>query len=128
VLPVEEASDTDAPIPELVERPRTSPLPLEKLQKQLKWEKQLPERYVVASSPSLNSLELQVSIQTTDTGEVHSTKAFLDCGAMGMFANSDFVKRKCLTTRMLSCPIPVYNVDGSPNEAGSIKEVVDVVL
>jgi hypothetical protein len=45
-----------------------------------------------------------------------------------MFANSDFVKRKRLTTRLLSRPIPVYNVDRSTNEAGSITEVVDVVL
>ena len=33
-----------------------------------------------------------------------------------------------LTTRALQRPVPVYNVDGTPNEAGSIKEVVDLVL
>jgi hypothetical protein len=31
-------------------------------------------------------------------------------------------------TRALQRPIPVYNVDGTLNEAGSIKEVVDLVL
>src|SRR6267154_4076562 len=30
--------------------------------------------------------------------------------------------------RTLSHPIPVYNIDGTLNEAGSIHEVVDVVL
>ena len=35
---------------------------------------------------------------------------------------------KGINTRSISRPIPVYNVDGSPNEAGQILEVVDVVL
>ncbi|KNZ78756.1 hypothetical protein J132_10244, partial [Termitomyces sp. J132] len=33
-----------------------------------------------------------------------------------------------LTTHPLSCPIPVYNVDGMLNEASSIHSVVDLVL
>jgi hypothetical protein len=33
-----------------------------------------------------------------------------------------------ITTRTLSRPILVYNIDGTLNEAGSIQEVVDVVL
>ena len=33
-----------------------------------------------------------------------------------------------MNTRTLSRNIPVFNVDGSPNEAGRISEVVDVVL
>jgi len=33
-----------------------------------------------------------------------------------------------LHTRNLSKPIPVYNVDGTLNEAGSITEVVDLIL
>jgi len=35
---------------------------------------------------------------------------------------------KGINTRSISHPIPVYNVDGSPNEAGQISEVVDIVL
>jgi len=35
---------------------------------------------------------------------------------------------KGINTRSISRPIPVYNVDGFPNEAGQISEVVDVVL
>jgi len=33
-----------------------------------------------------------------------------------------------MNTRTLSRNIPVFNVDSSPNEAGQISEVVDVVL
>jgi hypothetical protein len=37
------------------------------------------------------------------------------------------VKTNQLTTRTLFIPIPVFNVDGTPNEAGLITEVVDLV-
>jgi len=35
---------------------------------------------------------------------------------------------KGINTRSISCPIPVYNMNGSPNEADQISEVVDMVL
>ena len=35
---------------------------------------------------------------------------------------------KGINTQSISCPILVYNVDGSPNEAGQISKVVDVIL
>jgi len=59
---------------------------------------------------------------------MHSVKALLDSGATGNFIDRDFVRTKGINTRSFSCPIPVYNVDGSPNEAGQISEVVDIVL
>jgi hypothetical protein len=58
----------------------------------VKWEKQLPECYMVATNPSSNSFELKISIQTTDTGEVHTTATLLDSGATGLFMNSEFIK------------------------------------
>jgi len=74
------------------------------------------------------SLLLPVEIGTTDTSELHSVKALLDSRATGSFINRDFVRSKGMNTRTLSRNIPVFNVDGSPNEAGQISEVVDVVL
>jgi len=59
---------------------------------------------------------------------VHSVKALLDSGATGNFIDQDFVRTKGINTRSISRPIPVYNVDGSSNEADQISEVVDVVL
>ena len=59
---------------------------------------------------------------------MHSVKALLDSRAMGNFIDKDFVHMKGISTQSISCPIPVYNVDGSPNEAGQISEVVDIVL
>jgi len=63
-----------------------------------------------------------------DTSELHSVKALLDCRATGSFIDRDFVHLKGINTWTLSCNIPIFNVDGSPNEAGQISEVVDIVL
>jgi len=64
------------------------------------------------------SLLLLVEIGTTDTSELHSVKALLNCGATGSFIDRDFVHLKGMNTWTLSCNIPVFNVDGSSNEAG----------
>jgi len=69
-----------------------------------------------------------VEIGTTDTSELHSVKALLDSRATGSFIDRDFVHSKGINTRTLSRNIPVFNVDGSPNETGQISEVVDVLL
>ena len=53
-----------------------------------------------------------------DTSELHSVKALLDSGATRSFINWDFVCLKGINTQTLSHNIPVFNVDGSPNEAG----------
>jgi len=63
-----------------------------------------------------------------DTSELHSVKALLDCRATGSFIDRDFVRSKEMNTRTLSRNIPVFNVNGSPNKAGQISEVVDIVL
>ena len=67
-------------------------------------------------------------MQTTDMGDIHLTKGLLDCGASDMFMSSDFVKWKHLMTKLLTHPIPVYNVNGTLNKAGSISKVINVML
>jgi len=59
-----------------------SPTPFRYLRK---WECQLPKEYVLASVPGSESLMVKVEIQTTDTGEIKSTPALVDCGATGQF-------------------------------------------
>jgi len=63
-----------------------------------------------------------------DTLEEASTEAMVDTGSTRDFIDRDFVEKAKLPTRKLSQPIPVYNVDGTPNEAGSIDRVVDVIM
>ena len=83
----------------------------------------------------IRSLELDVKcimlpihLKTTDTMEETSTEAMVDTSATGDFIDQDFVTRAKLLTCKLSQLILVHNVDRTLNEAGSIHEVVDVVM
>jgi len=60
--------------------------------------------------------------------ELYSVEALLDCRATRSLIDRDFVHSKGMNTQTLSHNIPVFNVNGSPNEAGQISEMVDVVL
>jgi Retroviral aspartyl protease len=72
--------------------------------------------------------ELSIARQTTDMGEVFLTATLLDCGATDKFIHSNFMKRNRIMTRLLSQPIPIYNMDGTLNKAGSITKVVKMML
>jgi len=93
-----------------------------------RWEWRLSHRYVVASTPLKNSLHLKIEIVIMDTQQLISFMALLDCGATGLFVDQSFVDQNRITTRTLSHPIPIYNIDRTLNKTGSIHEVVDVVL
>ncbi len=71
---------------------------------------------------------LLIHLKTTDTMEEASSEAMVNTGATGDFIDQDFVRNAKLLTCKLSQPIPVYNVDGALNEAGSIHEVVDMIM
>ncbi|KNZ73238.1 hypothetical protein J132_00425 [Termitomyces sp. J132] len=47
---------------------------------------------------------------------------------MGLFLDSEFIKRHGLTMQPLPKPIPVYNIDRMPNKVSEISSVVDLVL
>ena len=101
-------------------RPRTPP--------KKKWERRLPRQYIVASSPGANSLDIDVEIETTDTGIKRAVKALVDCGATGQFMDKEWARANKISTRSLPHPIPVFNVDGTPNKAGKIDKITDMVL
>ena len=69
-----------------------------------------------------------MEIRTIDTSELYSVKALLDCRATRSLVDRDFVCLRGMNTQTLSRNILVFNVNSSPNEAGQISEVVDVVL
>ena len=94
-----------------------------------KWEKALLEKFTITTLEATpNSLKLKVEIETTDTAEKNSITALLDSGAAGEFINRQYAKSCQLNLVKLTQPILVYNIDGSPNEAGSITEVVNLLL
>src|SRR3979490_2479193 len=72
-------------------------------------------------------MRVPLKVLSVDTGRPLAIDALLDSGATGMFIDIEFVWAKRLKTRRLPRAIPVYNIDGTPNEAGSIKEEVDLI-
>jgi hypothetical protein len=55
-------------------------------------------------------------------------QALIDCGATGCFIDIEWAKLNNIPTRPLTNPIPVYNFDGTANDAGMITDITDVVL
>ena len=125
VLTIEDPNTIDS---ELVDAPSPIPLISTPLCKP-KWKKRLPKLLSISALDARGtSLLLPVEIKTTDTSELHSVEALLDCRATRSLIDRDFVHSKGMNTQTLSHNIPVFNVNGSPNEAGQISEMVDVVL
>jgi len=125
VLTIEDPNTIDS---ELVDVPPLFPLHPALLRKP-KWERRLPKLLSISAlDVRETSLLLLVEIGTMDTSKLYSVKALLDSGATESFIDRDFVRSKEINTWALSRNILVFNIDGSPNEAGQISEVVDVLL
>jgi len=124
-LTIEDPNTIDS---ELVDAPPLVPLVLAPLCKP-KWERKLPKLFLISALDARGtSLLLPVEIGTTDMSKLHSIKALLDSGATKSLIDRDFICSKGMNTQTLSHNIPVFNIDGSPNKAGQISEVVNVVL
>ena len=94
-----------------------------------KWERLLPKQFTIAATEnSPTSLKLKVKIETTDMAEKNSVMSLVDCRATGEFIDRHYAKSQHFTLVKLTRPIPVYNVNGTANEAGSITEVVNLIL
>jgi len=125
VLTIEDPNTIDS---ELVDASSLVPL-VSALLRKPKWERRLPKLFSISALDVRGtSLLLPVEIGTTDTSELHSVEALLDSGVTRSLIDRDFVRSKGINTQTLSHNIPVFNVDGSPNKAGQIFEVVDIVL
>jgi predicted aspartyl protease len=74
------------------------------------------------------SLAVDVEIESTDTAVKRRTQALIDCGATGCFIDIEWAKLNNIPTCPLTKLIPVYNVDGTANDAGAITDIADVVL
>src|SRR5260370_4687161 len=80
------------------------------------------------SKNSLCSLNIQVKLTSLTSLASVSTSMLLDSGATGMFINQSFMQKHQLETTPLPQPILVCNVNGSPNENGSVMGEVHVTL
>jgi len=90
-----------------------------------------PAHFALSQSASLSTFCLPPStppsVPLRPTPPIPSGGIPIDVDA-GNFIDKDFVCMKGISTWNISHPIPVFNMDGSSNEAGQISEVVDVVL
>jgi len=114
-LTIENSNTIDS---ELVDVPPLTP-PILALLRKPKWERRLSKLFSISALDARGtSLLLLVEIGTMDTSELHSVKALLDSRATRSFIDRNFVRSKGINTWTLSCNIPVFNVNGSPNKAG----------
>jgi hypothetical protein len=74
------------------------------------------------------SLAVDVEIESMDTAVKRCTQALIDCGATGCFIDIEWAKLNNIPTCPLTNPIPVYNIDGTANDAGAITDIADVIL
>ena len=88
----------------------------------------IPPSIRVLSEDPRRATEVKIRIQSPRTGATHAGTALLDSGATGMFMDPSFARDNKLDVRALPLSIPVYNVDGSLNEMGAIREEADVIL
>jgi hypothetical protein len=74
------------------------------------------------------SLMVDVEIESTDTTVKRCTQALIDCGATGCFIDIEWAKLNNIPTCPLTKPIPVYNIDGTANDANAITDIADIIL
>ena len=70
-----------------------------------------------------NSLKLKMEIETTDTAQKRSVMTLVDSGTTGECIDWDYAKICGFNLIKLTQLIPVYNVDGTPNNNSSITSV-----
>jgi hypothetical protein len=73
-------------------------------------------------------LAVDVEIESTDTAVKQRTQALIDCSATGCFIDIEWAKLNNIPTCPLTNPIPVYNVNSTANDTGTITDIADVIL
>jgi hypothetical protein len=68
------------------------------------WECRLPKKFVIATTPSKNSLNIDIEIETTDTVMERNTNVLVDCSATGLFVNAEYVRSNNISTHHLTTP------------------------
>jgi hypothetical protein len=74
------------------------------------------------------SLAVDIEIESMDMAVRRCMQALINCGTMGCFIDIEWVKLNNIPMCPLTKPIPVYNVDGTANDASMITDITDVIL
>jgi hypothetical protein len=97
VLHIQEINETietvDKVVPNPEPLPQITPASPFRSEPRPKWERKLPSQLTIAATEgTTNSLKLKVELETTDTAEIRSTNALVDCGATGDFIDRHYAK------------------------------------
>ena len=84
--------------------------------------------FLVQSATLRREIKIPLHLSTMDSNTPMIVEALIDSGATGLFIDIQYVRSKNIWTCRLPRAIPVYNVDGTPNEAGHITEVIDLIV
>src|SRR5258708_22801576 len=87
-----------------------------------------PTTIYILSKNSPCSLNIQVELASLTSLTSVSMSTLLDSGGTGMFINQSFMQKHQLETTLLPQPILMHNVNGSPNENGSVTEEDHITL
>src|SRR5467141_3168918 len=87
-----------------------------------------PTPILIRSTTLRRGTELPLCIHTIGSNTLLLINALIDSGATGWFIDIDYIRSKNLCTQRLPRAIPVYNVDGTLNDAGYITEVIDLMV
>ena len=83
-----------------------------------------PEQILIRSSHLSQSTEINVHLHHPQADITRQVQCLIDSGATGEFIDAKYVKQWDIPMITLDRPIPVYNVDGTSNQAGCITEQV----
>ncbi|KAF8808593.1 hypothetical protein BYT27DRAFT_7056479, partial [Phlegmacium glaucopus] len=75
-----------------------------------------------------NSTIIPAVLQTVDTAMKFTMDCLLDSGATGCYIDESLARELKLNLEKLTHPIPIYNIDRTPNEGGPIQCVVPLRL
>jgi hypothetical protein len=73
------------------------------------------------SGINTNDSHFRIPLRIKNKNSNIDTAAMIDSGATARFMNKDFAKKHWIQTRPLKKPIEVFNIDGTPNQAGRIE-------
>jgi hypothetical protein len=68
--------------------------------------------------PSSSHFKIRITLKGQNCSA--SIAAMVDCGTTALFISKRFVKENKIRMHLISCEIPLYNIDGSRNRTGSI--------
>lgn len=88
---------------------------------------QLSISSVLVVDMNMQSMKIPVTLKSSVNAGTR-IKALIDSGAQEKFIDWSVVQKAGLFEQLLARPIPVFNVDGTPNQLGNICNYIEMVI